>query len=774
MFPRTLLAACLAALAITGRADVPFEPPLYRAELRLEPSEVQLQTLPAFPARWLFTAAVADSLPRLLAGQGFSPALAAELAGRRRPVNGSTDVVLVPDRALLARFTPAERSAWHELLGRHPGNDTYRWPLSLGPAELAALDADPRWREALTRLRATALPLGDRLVFGDLFALEDAFASAQDRRDFYRVALGGPALILKLRRNPGQPLDAAAQAAWWQVNGRYRAIEPMLNAISSLPNGPRLDLAHILPRLPRSLLNSFPPDFANADDAGVESSVMASDFFSLAPGADPRTEGALREWLAREAVPAAGPFQYGDLLVYGDLDANPWPYTVVYLAGQTGFARRPTAFGPWQFIDLAEIGRLNPRFAGKTPRVYRSKGALTPPGEPPYLPGRMPAAWRQRLSLKSVQPGPWGRLWYFDVLLAPAGDILEQLPAPDPHPRWIFQGLSRDQLLQATDTVVMPEQTRTALRTLFTAARPDADGRIAVEPPLDLVLAVPSAFRTATFSHLVGGLSVTDYAQHIPFPKGFTVGEWFEAGSLPETVRQAILRLVYPSGDRVMLSDFGALYQLLDTKAEQLSAHRAALRQPALVVLLERPDPAEVPGIAAYWTYGRDKSVRRLLESFAADPGQRFLDIVHLLSPVERELINTYFTPAGPEPAPSCFWTAFNFGADRPDDRFLVIPGIWTEQRELAGQELAQKYDPLPAPGRLGDIIGYRRKGAAAFDHVCVFLADDLVFTKNGFTFSSPWVISRLAELDEQYLTTPEMERLYFRRRTLPAAPPAP
>lgn len=774
MFPRTILAVCLAASVTCGRADGPFEPPLYRAELRLEPSEVQLQTLPAFPARWLFTAAVAESLPRLLAGHGFSLALTAELAGRRLPVNGTTDVLLVPDRALLARFTAAERAVWHELLGRHPGNDTYRWPLSLGPAELAALDAEPRWREAASRLRATALPHGDRLVFGDLFALEDAFASAQDRRDFYGLVLGGPALLLKLRRNPGQPLDAAAQAAWWQVNGRYRAIEPMLNAISSLPNGPRLDLAHVLPRLPRSLLNSFPPDLANSDDAGIESSVLASEFFSLAPGADPRTDGDFRDWLAREAVPSAGPPQYGDLLVYGDLDTNPWPYTAVYVAGQTCFARRPTAFGPWQFMDLAEIGRLNPRFTGKAPRVFRSKVALTSPGELPYLPGRMPAAWRQRLSLKSVQPGPWGRLWYFDVLLAPSAETLEQLPAPDPHPRWVFAGLSRDQLLQAADTVAMPEPTRTALRALFAATAPDADGRITVEPPLDLVLAVPSGFRAAAFPHLVGGLSVTDYAQHIPFPKGFTVDEWFDSGSLPETVRQAILRLVYPAGDRVMLSDFGALYQLLDTRPEQLSAHRAALRMPALMVLLERPNPAEVPGIAAYWTYGRDKSVRRLLESFAADPGQRFLDIVHLLSPVERELINTYFKPAGPDPVPSCFWTAFNFGADRPDDRFLVIPGIWTEQRELAWQELAQKYDPIPAPTRLGDIIGYRRKGEAAFDHVCVFLADDLVFTKNGFTFSSPWVISRLAGLDEQYLATPEMERLYFRRRPGPATPPAP
>lgn len=68
----------------------------------------------------------------------------------------------------------------------------------------------------------------------------------------------------------------------------------------------------------------------------------------------------------------------------------------------------------------------------------------------------------------------------------------------------------------------------------------------------------------------------------------------------------------------------------------------------------------------------------------------------------------------------------------------------------------------------MGDIIGYRRKGVAAVVHVAVFIADGLVYTKNGATFSKPWHLSRLEDLDELYLTGPDMERVYFRRRTAP------
>lgn len=764
-----LLAALSAVATVPATADGPamVEPPLFRSTVSLAPTDMQLRTLPRFEARWTLTGEIVARLDALLAGTGFNPDLAAELRRRLVPVPGETDCQIRPDRALLARFSRQERADWLTLLAYHRDNDTYRWPLSLGPGEMAALDAEPRWREAVGRVRATALAHGDRLIFADLFALEDAFATPADRLDFYRIALVADALILKLRRNADQPLDASAQAAWWQVNGRHRAIEPLLNAIASIPNAPRLDVTYLLPRLPRALLNTYPPDLADAEDPGVDSGLLGSEFFDLAPGVDPQAPGGLKAWLERECVPVDGPPQYGDIYVYGNLDRTAWPYTVTYIAGGIGFARRPTAFGPWQFIELADLGRLNPRLANTTPRVFRTKRATIAPGEPPFIPGRMPAAWRRQLELKPLAAGPWGKLWYYDVLLAPAGDTLQRIPQPDPTPEWTFTGVTPEEARAIVQAVAMPAGVRHDLLALFAGAVPGDDGRFTVHPTLELVLATPREFRTRLFPHLVGSESIRAYTQHILFPAGFSIEEWLDAGSLPETVRQAILRLVYPSGDRARLSDLGALFSLLDTERERLSAHRAALREPGVIVLLEKPRPAEVPALAAYWQHvARTKSVRRVLESFAASPDEdRFIDIIHLLSPLEREFLNTYFTPSGPSLTPSCFWTAFNFGAEKPDDRFLVVPGTSTEHQSLAAAELAARYTPIPAPTQLGDIVGYRHKGATEMLHVCVFIADTIVFTKNGYTFSKPWTFSRLEDVDALYLTAPDIERVYFRRR---------
>lgn len=765
LLPAVFIACLILGTMVTGRAAA--EPPLHRSILALAPSDPQLKTLPAFAARWTLPEELAAQLPAVLARSGFSGGLAAELTARfTTPATGGVRVV-VPDRTLLARFNATERTVWHELLSLHRDNVSHRWPLSLGPTELAALDADPRWREAMTRVRATALRPGERLVFADLFALEDAFASPADRVAFYRIALGGDALLLKLRRHTGQPLDARAQAAWWQVHGRHRAIEPLLNAIAAIPDAPRLDVAHLLPRLPRSLLNTFPPHLDEAEDPGVESGLLASGFFSLTPGVNPQEPGGLRGWLARECLPVAGPPQYGDLFVFGDLERSTWPYTAVYIAGGIGLARRPTFAGPWQFLDLADIGRLNPRFLGVAPRVFRVRSAAVAPGEPPFIPGRMPDAWRKQLQLKPLPPGPWGRLWYYDVLLAPAGNILEQLPAPASEPVWTFAGLSPAGLRDAVAACPMPDEVRRDLQALFRGVQADADGRITVRPSFDLVLAVPREFRSAVFPHLVGGLSLTDYVQHIPFPAGFTIEEWFDADSLPESVRAAVLRLVYPSGDRVMLSDFGALYRLLGSRREQLSAHRAALREAAVVVLMEKPRPEEVPALADYWRHtGRAKSIQRFLESFAAAGDDlRYIDLMHLLSPVERELLNSYHVPTGAHPFPSCFWTAFNFGSDEPDPRFLVPPGFTGEHEAMAWQELTQRYERIESPGRLGDIIAYHPRGSDRVTHVGVFVAGELALSKNGYNFSKPWCLSHLTDIDATYLTGPDVERAFFRRR---------
>ena len=50
--------------------------------------------------------------------------------------------------------------------------------------------------------------------------------------------------------------------------------------------------------------------------------------------------------------------------------------------------------------------------------------------------------------------------------------------------------------------------------------------------------------------------------------------------------------------------------------------------------------------------------------------------------------------------------------------------------------------------------------------HSAVFLADDIVFTKNGNNYRQPWMIMRIPDLLATYPATPVMRPIYMRRKT--------
>ena len=147
------------------------------------------------------------------------------------------------------------------------------------------------------------------------------------------------------------------------------------------------------------------------------------------------------------------------------------------------------------------------------------------------------------------------------------------------------------------------------------------------------------------------------------------------------------------------------------------------------------------------------------------------LDIVHLLPPVAREFLNLYARAGAEEPTASCYWTALNFNAERPDSRLLVTPRKVGQQAGVAWQQLAEDYVPVAAPLQLGDIVAYKRRGPRGeLLHVCAYVAADIVYTKNGFGFASPWCLMHLDDVDAVYFDDADTERLLFRHRSVAAA----
>ena len=69
-------------------------------------------------------------------------------------------------------------------------------------------------------------------------------------------------------------------------------------------------------------------------------------------------------------------------------------------------------------------------------------------------------------------------------------------------------------------------------------------------------------------------------------------------------------------------------------------------------------------------------------------------------------------------------------------------------------------------PAELGDLICFTDK-AGAIAHTCVFIADKIVFTKNGTGLASPWVLAPYSDVEAMYRWGDVTEVRYFRKKTV-------
>lgn len=597
---------CLIILASSPRAFA--EPTLFRSTIRIEPTVAQLETLPESAAAWRLQPVLAARLGEVLLAGKFPDefSAAAKAALSIDPATGIGHITATPQ--LLDLLPPSNRFAWWAILATFEANRPYRWPISLSPAQLDMLDTDSRFAEVVDRIRRWGVADKNRIHYADTFALEDAFTDRQAKLEFYQQLLGANTEFLKQISDSDDPARIEADAKYWESESRNREIEPFVSAIATISGHDRIDIAHLLPRLPRSLLYTYPPSFEVVEEPSVENAALAAAFFSSTVDTAENFPDGFSAWLQNACAPVSGPREYGDIIVFEDPDEKRWPFSMVYIADGIVFGRRPTLYGPWEFLLEAQIRLLNPRLRGGKITVYRQIQDSSPPRHSPPSPVYQRFAPLNQPELESLPPGPWGNLKYYQLRLAPSTSLIETLPEPSATPVWKFHDTSASKMRDALAATEMPASTRDQLAALFAKARPDAKGIITLSPSSELVLSTPPAFREKLFPRLVPGANAADYSQDFYFPTKLTPEEWFAPGSMPDTARQLALQLTYKSEQGLRLSDFGTFHHSIADPVERLAAVQAVMSTPVVILLMEKPTLAEVPQIADYWRIHQQKS----------------------------------------------------------------------------------------------------------------------------------------------------------------------
>lgn len=375
-----------------------------------------------------------------------------------------------------------------------------------------------------------------------------------------------------------------------------------------------------------------------------------------------------------------------------------------------------------------------------------------PQAAPPSLAAQAPPS-------TVANSGPWGHLEVTPIVVSPP---LEYVGAdwggrPDKPDEWKFPGVSRDELSAfLTTRGFSADQTAR----IVSSAQPDtATGGLIVRPDAALVRSLSPDARGRLYTQLAKTPLNFDQVNAFRF-FGSSPGDWLEGTLIAPATRRFLEPLMYRDGEYLYFADVELVREQIKDQVELRRVAKALLRQPTMLVRLSVKDESEVPALAEYWGRGgRRTDLRPLLESVAGAGADHSIDIVHLLPALARNHLYRYpkLTP-GDYDRPllsNCLWSSLNFFSTEPDARFLDV--------SVALETLKKDYFIVESGFQLGDIVAFLDEDGDLF-HVAVFLADDLVFSKNGTSPVSPWLIMPLDRLKGYYRSRSPSPRLIYHR----------
>jgi hypothetical protein len=280
-----------------------------------------------------------------------------------------------------------------------------------------------------------------------------------------------------------------------------------------------------------------------------------------------------------------------------------------------------------------------------------------------------------------------------------------------------------------------------------------------ISPSHDLILKLNPVERARLFAVLAR--SETNYAQRWPFRmplNGFN--DRFACANLPREKLELIRSLAYTNGNQLCFCNFATLREQL-TADEFHEAVEALYSVPAVLLRVHVSPESDVNALVNYWGRGgREKRIRPLIESVANMPGGEDINVSFLLPSFARVRLYVYPDPDGDvlEAKTDCFYTALNFFNSKADTRFL--------DPEVRKQTLQTDYERVRGQPMLGDLITLINRNGDAF-HVVVYIAQDIVFTKNGENYLQPWVLMRMDDLMAFYGAEDPIRMVIFRRKNL-------
>lgn len=354
--------------------------------------------------------------------------------------------------------------------------------------------------------------------------------------------------------------------------------------------------------------------------------------------------------------------------------------------------------------------------------------------------------------IRTCAPGPWGHLWYVPSVIELPPDRIKVDSAAAPAEEWYMEARSSDDLANSLKRCgLTPHQIQQLLAwQVGTTNR----GVFIFEPADSFIVGLTEEQRASLYDFL--GQYPQNAPQYSPFRFSDSALTWLMDADLDPGELELVRTLLYRHGKTMMFADLAVVlhrYPSVDAYARLL---RILSREATLLLRLRILPEDDTEALVRYWgAPDRDDEIRARFNLVKESKVLHDIQITALLPLFVRDRLYRYLRPEDPA-FPSCHYTTMNFFNREPDARFTNLV--------VAAETLKRDYVEITgAPMKLGDVILLMRNTTDVI-HSCNYIADDIVFSRNGGSVAQPWILTKLSPLVGLY-SYPEPVRVKVMRR---------
>ncbi len=352
-----------------------------------------------------------------------------------------------------------------------------------------------------------------------------------------------------------------------------------------------------------------------------------------------------------------------------------------------------------------------------------------------------------------LRPGPWGKISAQPILIeAPAsllsvnfrlGDGLWYLPAKSPAEAASFlrgAGLSPEQVTRITSNLQPVE---------------GHSGLLAAAPPEDLVRSLSIETRSDLYNKLAA--IPENFAQAEPFrTTDLHLDVWLDADKLPPELIDEVKSLMWRRGSGLFFSDYNIVADKISSPELKLTLLKQLTHKASVILSLEVPSGSGVDEIVRYFSAdGRNDKVEPLLRGLS-EAGGGPIGIANILPSFARVRLYRFPEPLpGKDISQDCHWATFNFfNRALPDER-LNDPAFVSEV-------MRKNYTPVTGAPQFGDVVLLTLPDGSSI-HSATYIADNIVFTKNGPSLAAPFIFSTVEDMLAFYPASEKIRLTYYR-----------